>query len=205
MGFISQQQQTHWTASLPTGPSRFTSSLLASENVRCVGEHPAQACCARKVSKVTRACAELGDGDAHMAAKHVCILQLTRAEIVRLLTEGMRAHSTLLERLLKGSPSTLEHGLTVLVELVRHATNDSRGPDCSCGVCARTYACCGIACPSCFFCACSSAGALPSEFSCVHACACNVGAGSHLLTPKRPCTRAHTRTQEAMRALRLWS
>jgi hypothetical protein len=29
----------------------------------------------------------------------------------------------------KGSPSTLEHGLTVLVELVRHATSASRASD----------------------------------------------------------------------------
>jgi len=67
VGFISQQQQMHWSASLPSAQSRFTSSLVATESV-----------------------------------------------------------SALLERLFKGSPSTLEHGLTVLVELVRHSTSASR-------------------------------------------------------------------------------
>lgn len=70
VGFISQRQQMHWSASLPSAQSRFTSSLVAADSV-----------------------------------------------------------SALLERLLKGSPSTLEHGLTVLVELVRHSTSSSRGGD----------------------------------------------------------------------------
>ena len=69
-GFVSPQQQMHWTASLPSGPSRFTTSLLKEENV-----------------------------------------------------------SALLEQLLKGSLSTLDNGLTVLVELVRHSTNESRGDE----------------------------------------------------------------------------
>jgi hypothetical protein len=70
VAFISQQQQMHWSASLPCAPSRFTSSLVAAQSV-----------------------------------------------------------SALLENLLNGSGSTLEHGLTVLVELVRHATSGSRAAD----------------------------------------------------------------------------
>ena len=66
--FISQQQQMHWSASLPSTQSRFTASLIATHSV-----------------------------------------------------------SALLERLLAGSASALEHGLTVLVELVRHSTSASRG------------------------------------------------------------------------------
>jgi hypothetical protein len=42
---------------------------------------------------------------------------------VLLSAESVRA---LLEKLLSGSPSTLEHGLTVLVELVRHCANMAR-------------------------------------------------------------------------------
>lgn len=67
VGFISQQQQMHWSASLPSAQSRFTASLVDSESVRA-----------------------------------------------------------LLQKLLSGSPSTLEHGLTVLVELVRHSTSAAR-------------------------------------------------------------------------------
>mmetsp|Transcript_2494 Transcript_2494/g.3963 ORF Transcript_2494/g.3963 Transcript_2494/m.3963 type:complete len:603 (-) Transcript_2494:38-1846(-) len=70
VGFISQQHQMHWSASLPSAQSRFSTALATTESV-----------------------------------------------------------SALLERLLRGSPSTLEHGLTVLVELVRHSTSATRGQD----------------------------------------------------------------------------